>query len=331
MRHLPVMLVLVAALGAAAPAAAAGDLDEAERQVERFEGELGEATEAYEQTWAELETVRTELVRLEARAGELAEEADEMEERLGERARTMFMRGATGQVQAMLSAEGPQTAIERAGMFSLLQRRDTASLEEAVAARGSLEQTEQLVADRQERLQELEADLDVHSTRLQRRLGAAQQDAEELRTREERRREVNRGEQEGTYACMFEPGAFNFRDTWGDPRSGGRSHKGTDVFARMSEPVYAFTDGVIQRHSRSGLGGIGLYLRGDDGNLYYYAHLEAIEDAGAVGRRVEAGDRVARNGATGNADRSAPHVHFELHPGGGAAVNPYPWLSAACH
>jgi peptidoglycan LD-endopeptidase LytH len=98
----------------------------------------------------------------------------------------------------------------------------------------------------------------------------------------------------------------------------------------MNEPVYAFTDGVIQRHSSSPLGGIGLYLRGNDNNVYYYAHLNSIASTGAVGNRVEAGEHIAYNGATGNASASAPHVHFELHPGGGAAINPYPWLAAAC-
>jgi murein DD-endopeptidase MepM/ murein hydrolase activator NlpD len=160
-------------------------------------------------------------------------------------------------------------------------------------------------------------------------LAAAESEAQVIRTLVSRQRRISRGDQDGIYACIFD-GAFRFRDTWGDPRSGGRSHRGTDVFAAMNHPVYAITSGVIQRHSRGGLGGIGLYLRGDDGNVYYYAHLNGIEPAAAVGNRVVPGELVARNGSSGNADRSAPHVHFELHPGGGAAINPYPWLAAAC-
>ena len=49
-----------------------------------------------------------------------------------------------------------------------------------------------------------------------------------------------------------------------------------------------------------------------------------------AGQRVAVGELVARNGATGNAPANAPHVHFEVHPGGGAAVNPYQLLLAVC-
>ncbi len=326
------MLALTAAMMLAAPFhASAGELEEAERQVERLEGELGDTTEAYELAWAEIERVRAELDELTRRAAELEDEAEELEARLGERARTVFMHGSTAELQTVFSAEGPAMAVERAGMVSAIQRRQTASLEEAVAVRRSLEQAEQLLEDRSQRLADLEQQLERQAEQLQSQLASARETADVIRTREQRRRTIQRGTQQGTYACIFDPGTFRFRDSWGEPRSGGRSHRGTDVFARMNEPVYAFTDGVIQRHSNSRLGGLGLYLRGNDGNVYFYAHLNSIADGGAVGRRVQAGDHIAYNGATGNASPSAPHVHFELHPGGGSAINPYPWLAAACY
>lgn len=325
------VLVATALWAGAVPPVGASDLEEAEERVEGLEDELQGATEAYETTWAELEAVRAELDELEVRAEELEAEAAEVETRLEERARTVFMQGAPAELQTVLAAEGPEAAIERAGLVSVLQRRESASLEEAVAVRRSLDQVEQLLAERRARLEELQSELDAQAQALREQLAAAEEEAEQLRTREERRRQVRRGAQQGTYACLFDPGTFRFRDTWGAPRSGGRSHKGTDVFAPMGQPVYAFTDGVIQRRSSSALGGIGLYLRGDDGNVYYYAHLQGIASGVTAGRRVEAGDHVAYNGATGNASAGAPHVHFELHPGGGAAVNPYAWLAAACY
>jgi peptidoglycan LD-endopeptidase LytH len=326
------MLALTAAITLAAPLhASAGELEEAEQQVERLEDELGDTTEAYELAWAEIETVRVELEELANRAQALEQEAEELEGRLSERARTVFMHGSMAELHTVFSAEGPERAVERAGMVSALQRRQTASLEEAVAVRRSLDQTEQLLADRSQRLAELERRLEQQAEQLQTQLASARETADDIRTREARRRTIERGAQQGTYACIFDRGTFRFRDSWGEPRSGGRSHRGTDVFARMNEPVYAFTDGVIQRHSSSPLGGIGLYLRGNDNNVYYYAHLNSIASTGAVGRRVEAGEHIAYNGATGNASPSAPHVHFEVHPGGGSAINPYPWLAAACH
>jgi peptidoglycan LD-endopeptidase LytH len=334
----PGILAVVAAMTLLAPVGAhlvdpahADELEDAERRVADLEAQLGDTTDSYEHTWAQLETARVELDALTQQAGTLEEESQELQRRLGERARTMFMHGSTAPLHTVLVAEGAEAAVERASMVSAIQQRQTASLEEAVAVRRSLDQVEQLLQERSRQLSVLEARLEEEAQELQAELATAQQTAHELRTREQRRRQISRGTQQGTYACIFDHGAFRFRDTWGAPRSGGRSHRGTDVFARMDAPVYAFTDGVIQRHSNSRLGGLGLYLRGDDGNVYYYAHLNRIVDAGTVGRRVRAGDHIADNGATGNASPSAPHVHFEVHPGGGGAINPYPWLAAACH
>jgi peptidoglycan LD-endopeptidase LytH len=332
MRRLTVAVVCATALSLVVhPSVVADELEEADRRVERLQGELGDVTDGYERTWAELEATRSEVEELRQQAEELAEVAEDVEQRLGDRARSTYMHGSTATLQTLLASDGPQVAIERASLVATLQLRETAGVEEAVAVRASLDQTEQLLEDRLRTLDDLQERLDAEAAALGEELEAAEQQAHDLRTLGERQRRIDRGEQQGIYACIFDPGAARFRDTWGHPRSGGRSHKGTDVFARMDEPVYAITAGVVERRSSSPLGGLGLYLRGDDGNVYYYAHLNAIADAGAVGTRVEAGEHIAYNGATGNASPSAPHVHFELHPGGGAAVNPYPWLAAACH
>jgi murein DD-endopeptidase MepM/ murein hydrolase activator NlpD len=121
---------------------------------------------------------------------------------------------------------------------------------------------------------------------------------------------------------------YSFVDSWGAPRSGGRTHKGTDIMNPLGNTVHAIVDGVVTRQTNSSLGGISLYLRGDDGNEYYYAHL--MRYASAVGQRVKAGELIAINGQTGNARFTAPHVHFEVHPGGGAPIDPYPYVKAAC-
>jgi peptidoglycan LD-endopeptidase LytH len=121
---------------------------------------------------------------------------------------------------------------------------------------------------------------------------------------------------------------YSYVDSWGAARSGGRAHKGTDIMNPLGNRVHAIVDGVVSRQTNSSLGGISLYLQGADGNEYYYAHL--MRYTSRVGQRVKAGEQIAVNGQTGNARFTAPHVHFEVHPGGGTPVNPYPYVKAAC-
>ena len=128
-------------------------------------------------------------------------------------------------------------------------------------------------------------------------------------------------------ACPVAP-VHSFTDTWGAPRSGGRKHQGTDVFAPYGSPAYAVVDGVIDKVGNGGLGGITLWLRGDDGDRYYYAHNAA--NIAQLGQRVRAGEQIAYVGTTGNASTTPPHIHFEAHFRGGRASNPYPWLAALC-
>ena len=103
----------------------------------------------------------------------------------------------------------------------------------------------------------------------------------------------------------------SFRDSWGEPRSGGRRHQGVDIYAAHGAPVAAVVDGVILRMNRSSLGGIGLYLRGNDGNQYYYAHLAGYAQISA-GQAVSGGTHIAYVGNTGNARGGPPHLHFEI-------------------
>jgi murein DD-endopeptidase MepM/ murein hydrolase activator NlpD len=123
-------------------------------------------------------------------------------------------------------------------------------------------------------------------------------------------------------------GANSFVDTWGAPRSGGRTHKGTDIMTARNTPIVAVVNGVIRKTNptNSGLGGITIYLTGDDGNVYYYAHLSSIEGGIKTGVRVKAGQVIGYAGNTGNASGGAVHLHFEIRPGGGNAINPYPTL-----
>ncbi|WP_394932597.1 peptidoglycan DD-metalloendopeptidase family protein [uncultured Ilumatobacter sp.] len=119
-------------------------------------------------------------------------------------------------------------------------------------------------------------------------------------------------------------GNYGFADTWGAPRSGGRSHEGVDMIAASGVPIIAVEAGTV-RFSSNRLGGNAAWLTGNSGTKYYYAHLSSYTgSSGSVSR----GQQIGRNGQTGNA--GTPHLHFEVHPGGGRAVNPYPYVRAIC-
>jgi murein DD-endopeptidase MepM/ murein hydrolase activator NlpD len=129
------------------------------------------------------------------------------------------------------------------------------------------------------------------------------------------------------YSCPVEP-PYSYTDTWGAARSGGRTHLGTDIMAPSGAKELAYTDGVISDEHSNSLGGIVLYLKGDNGDEYYYAHLSGY--ALPEGTRVKAGQVVSYVGNTGDARYTAPHLHFEVHPGGGSPVNPYPYVKRVC-
>jgi murein DD-endopeptidase MepM/ murein hydrolase activator NlpD len=124
-------------------------------------------------------------------------------------------------------------------------------------------------------------------------------------------------------------GAVSFSDSWGAPRSGGRSHKGVDMIAARGVPIVAIYSGRVYRTSTSSLGGNSVYFYSDAGDLYYYAHLDSFGDI-SRGQSVPAGYVLGYNGSTGNAPAYLPHLHFEYHPGGGGAVNPYPLVRSLC-
>jgi len=130
-------------------------------------------------------------------------------------------------------------------------------------------------------------------------------------------------------------------DNFGDPRSQGR-HEGIDMENPWRAPVVAVEPGTV-KYWDSGLGGCMLYLYGASGTMYMYIHLnndltprndnrggckQGISFAVPNGAKVAAGEQIGFNGDSGDAAGN-PHLHFEVHPGGGAAANPYRHLKRA--
>ncbi|MFY9588607.1 MAG: M23 family metallopeptidase [Actinomycetota bacterium] len=105
-------------------------------------------------------------------------------------------------------------------------------------------------------------------------------------------------------------------------------HEGVDLFAVSGTPAAACVDGVIRKLADGSIGGISIWLDGDDGITYYYGHLTGYAPGVVAGKRVRMGDVLGFVGNTGVAQDTYPHLHFEVHPRGGLPVSPKPILDA---
>jgi hypothetical protein len=142
-------------------------------------------------------------------------------------------------------------------------------------------------------------------------------------------------------------GQTTYTDDFGEPRPGG-PHQAIDIEAPRRALALAAEAGKVEFWTPSSRAGCMLYLHGQSGTTYLYIHLnndltrrndnrgkcvagtsyaKGLKD----GAKVVAGQVIGYVGDSGDANGMHPHLHFELHPGGGRAVNPYPWLKRAKH
>lgn len=123
-------------------------------------------------------------------------------------------------------------------------------------------------------------------------------------------------------------------NTWGQARSDGREHHGTDIAAPEGTRVLAAAPGVIEKLFQSQLGGITLYQRSPDRRwTFYYAHLKDYAPGLHEGQQVRTGEVLGFVGDTGDAGPGNYHLHFsaarlspDQHWWQGEDVNAYPML-----
>ncbi len=124
-------------------------------------------------------------------------------------------------------------------------------------------------------------------------------------------------------------GRASFTDDWWFPRfvPSVHLHEGTDIFAAYGTPARAPATGTLNQRFNP-VGGLTVYVTEADGTYYYLAHLSRYEPGQVSGQAVQAGDVIGYVGDSGNARGTSPHIHFEVHPGGGGPTNPKPFLDA---
>ena len=350
---------MVLAVPGAVPAQAAdARLESARARSSAVQQRLDAVLQRLDALQSEVARVQDRVAELQAAAKQHAATARDADRVLTARLVDAYKRGRTPAGMNLLGGGALSDMTERARLLTVLASRDQARSESALSARTRARATAAEVATAMDELDARTQELEDAQAQVQVALQEAKAEeasvertvAAEIAARERviRQRAARQGSsspQVATAAAASGGGGGSaavsggvacpvgsprtYSDTWGAPRSGGRSHLGTDIMASRGTPSYAYEDGVITRLTSSSLGGITLYMRGASGNEYYYAHLNGYAAGIGAGQSVSAGKLIAYVGDTGNA-RGIPHVHFEVRPGGGSNVNPYPYAYRAC-
>jgi peptidoglycan LD-endopeptidase LytH len=338
------ILTLALLLGAAALTAAPvwadteAELDAAKERLETARADLTEVTQRWQETEARLATAKDAVAQARAEIDRLEDELAAIQKNLNDRVAAAFMSSGSRSIGAVLTSDSIQDAADRLQYTqSVVQgdadlatqvavttedlRREEARLRRAARqearAVADLETQRDQISDRVERLndviEELQAELEAEQERalnLRESGGGGGGDAPSISIT-------------GTGAIQTCPvaGPTSFVDSFGDPRPGGRSHEGIDLIAAYGTPVVAVAPGSAS--TAGSIGGLGVVVQHDSGGDWtFYAHLSSY---GSLGR-VSAGTVIGYVGP-GN---GVNHLHFEYHPAGGAAVNPYAALVAVC-
>ena len=327
------MRAVLAALLALALISTTVPADAAQSDLARAQARANRAAAALAAAKTEQADLEEEIAGLEARFAETSHALTGLQGAMKERAVQQFIRGGTNGVMLDpdLAASSRANALARfvsLGDDDALDeyRRVTEDLD---VVKGELDakraQQAALVEQMQQRVDAAFAELrKLERLEKERRARDAARAAARPRA-STRRAGPSFIAGNGSWMCPVQ-GPRAFTNDWGDPRSGGRRHQGTDILAPRGTPVVASVSGTARGHN-SRLGGISYYLMGDDGNEYFGTHLDSL--SGASGR-VSQGTVLGYVGNTGNARGGPTHLHFEIHPGGGRAVNPYPTLAQHC-
>ncbi len=333
---------------------ARSDRNAAYQSVTRIQDELEAALAEYDRVHTELEEVEERVDLTQRRLDSYRAESDDLDASVRQVIVEAYVSTGSLDVSVALGADTFQDVVMARYLGDQIRGRQRAHLNRLLAVSREVERLRNDLAADRSVMSVLAAEAQDAAEVVQISLGSAQHvlaDAErdyqgiqaeyEAEQRKKREAELARirasenasvrglppSSTEG-FVCPVQGGAA-FINSWGFPRSGGRTHKGVDMFAKRGTPTPAVTSGTVKMRTVN-LGGIVTYLYGDDGNKYYYAHLNGYPAGLRNGQRVERGQTIGFVGNSGNAEGTSPHLHFEIRPGGGSAVNPYPTVRPAC-
>ncbi len=325
-------------------------------QVDALGRELYKTTAQYNSAVSRLEMIRADLIKTEQELAAAQAELEKDQKILDDRIRDIYRCGNIQFVEVIMGSKNLYEFLVRAEMVAKIGKKDSELLNEVKVKKRLVEEKKaQLAAQKEEQQSvvatlhrqqsEMEANLQKQKSLLAGVEGevaklAEQERAARIQAEQARQKKLMASRSSSTSArsrtyssgpssikgFVFPvAGPHSFSNDWGAPRVGHR-HQGCDIMAAKGTAAVACVSGVV-RTSEGGRQGHAIWLHGDDGTSYFYAHLSGY--AVGSGTRVSAGQVIGYVGNTGNASGGAAHLHFEVHPGGGGAVNPYPILRAA--
>lgn len=350
------VLVLVATVLVAEPAQSVSKQDveracaassQALRDLEAAEARLDTATAELNDVWSRTESVTAKEVNLREIVDVSEREMRDTQGDVVERAVEVYMTGGTSDLSTVFfSAESVNEVLAAQEIVEAAADTDVGAIERLDALTSETERLRGDILEARDELRELGTQMEARAAELEAarndaivardRLSGrcaelkAQFDAEQ-KARAAREAAARRGAAGGVgpiggFICPVS-GSVSFINDWGFPRSGGRTHKGTDMFAPRGTPLVAVLDGVATAGSNR-LGGTTVHLRTAGGLRFYYAHLEAVAAGIGKGTPVSRGTVIGYVGDSGNARGGSPHLHFGITTN--RPVNPFPTVRAAC-
>lgn len=349
-----VLLALLALTPVAANAQSKGDIAKAKTAAELARDDLEAADTELEHGLEELERIQGKLYnllwRIDKLGSALTEYGDDVSG-LEERARLLvvdaYVSGGNGVIASAFSASNIQDLITTRALYDRAATRDLNQLDQLGAVRRQMDRLTDELAVKEVEAEGLKGDqvaVVAGLAEIQERAEAIHSDARskyrtmyaKYRAAVARRAAAAAARASGGAAGIASQtkgvvcpvkGSNYFINSWGYPRSGGRTHKGTDLMAAYNTKLVAMNSGSVRINSHS-LGGKQVYVYGDDGVTYYYAHLSKWASGLRSGQRVSKGQLVGYVGDSGNA-RGTPHLHLGM-IAGGVYVNPYPSVRPVC-
>lgn len=322
--------------------AAPGSQADLEAKLRTAQSAANAAVARFQQATAKHESLLDEISAIEERIGTERQRANELRTIAQRRAVEAYKSRQVGPdvTSAIFSGDNLLTGIRRTALLQHANAKDDAAIDELRALDEDLAIQKDQLEKKREEAAKLLSQAQAEKANLESTVAEAQRAYDELVARLQREAATRAAAEaaaqraaasvraptvvSGTPVAGFLcPVRGPFTNDFGDPRSGGRSHAGIDIFAGSGTPVVAVKSGTLAIES-GGAGGNAAYVHAGDGNSYYYAHFSSY--AGGP-RSVSQGEVIGYVGSTGSA--TAPHLHFEIRTPGGT-INPYPTLVASC-